>query len=131
MPQYVMLIYGPADGGPSPEELAAEMPRWGQYTQALKDAGLFVGGDPLQGVEVATTVRERNGETQITDGPFAETKEVLGGYYVVEAPDLDTVLDHASRMPNIHYGSVEVRPILDIGQLSAAAAGQAQGQAGA
>lgn len=62
MPQCIMLIYGPAEGGPSPDELAAEFPRWGQYTQDLKDAGLFVGGDPLQGIDVATTVRVRDGE---------------------------------------------------------------------
>jgi hypothetical protein len=124
-----MLIYGPADGGPSPEELAAEMPLWGQFTQSLKDAGLFVAGDPLQGVDVATTVRVRDGETQITDGPFAETKEILGGYYLVEAPDLDTVLEYAARVPNVHYGSLEVRPILDFSAMpEAATAGQAQSQ---
>jgi hypothetical protein len=123
-----MLIYGPADGGPNPDELAAEMPRWAEYTQSLKDAGLMIGGDPLQGIDVATTVRVRDGQTQITDGPFAETKEILGGYYLVEAPDLDTVLDHASRVPNVHYGSIEVRPILDMSQMPEAA-GQARAQA--
>ena len=128
MPQYIMLIYGPAEGGPNPDELAAEMPRWAEYTQSLKDAGLMIGGDPLQGIDVATTVRVRDGQTQITDGPFAETKEILGGYYLVEAPDLDTVLDHASRVPNVHYGSIEVRPILDMSQMPEAA-GQAQAQA--
>jgi len=114
VPQYIMLIYSPAEGGPGPVELAAEFPLWGQYTQSLKDAGLFVGGDPLQGVDLATTVRVRDGETQITDGPFAETKENLGGYYLLEAPDLDTVLEHAARAPSIHYGSIEVRPIWDM-----------------
>jgi hypothetical protein len=128
VPQYIMLIYGPAEGGPNPDELAAEMPRWAEYTQSLKDAGLMIGGDPLQGIDVATTVRVRDGQTQITDGPFAETKEILGGYYLVEAPDLDTVLDHASRVPNVHYGSIEVRPILDMSQMPEAA-GQAQAQA--
>ena len=63
--------------------------------------------------DTATTVRERDGQTQFTDGPFAETKEFLAGYYLVDCPDLDTALDHASRMPNIAYGSVEVRPIWD------------------
>jgi hypothetical protein len=128
VPQYIMLIYGPAEGGPSPEELAAEMPLWGQFTQSLKDAGLFVAGDPLQGVDVATTVRVRDGETQITDGPFAETKEILGGYYLVEAPDLDTVLEYAARVPNVHYGSLEVRPIWDMSGMPEATttAGQAQ-----
>ena len=128
MPQYMMLIYSPVEGGPGPEERAAEFPRWGEYTQSLRDAGLFVGGDPLQGIDVATTVRVRDGETQVTDGPFAETKEVLGGYYLVEAPDLDTVLDHASRMPHIGYGTVEVRPIWDMSGMPEAAV-QAQAQA--
>ena len=113
MPHYMMLIYAPGDGRPSPEELAAEFPKWNDFTQSLKDAGLFVAGDALQGAETATAVRVRDGETQMTDGPFAETKEVLGGYYLVEAPDLDTVLEHAARVPNVHYGSIEVRPVLD------------------
>ena len=127
MPQYMLLIVNPSEGGPSPEEMQAQMPKWGQYTQDLKNAGLLVSGDPLTGVELATTVRVRDGETQITDGPFAETKEFLAGYYQIEAPDLDTALKWAARMPNIHYGSVEVRPIWDF------AAAQAQGaaQAGA
>ena len=65
----------------------------------------------LQPPTTATTVAERNGERVVTDGPFADTKAWLGGYYVVEADDLDAAIDHASRMPNIGYGSVEVRPV--------------------
>jgi hypothetical protein len=129
VPQYMMLIYTPAEGGPGPDELAGEFPLWGQYTQSLKDAGLFVAGDPLQGVEVATTVRVRDGETQITDGPFAETKENLGGYYLLEASDLDTVLEYAARVPSVHYGSIEVRPIWDMSGMPEGAA-QAQASAG-
>jgi hypothetical protein len=113
MPQYMLLIYGPAGRIPSPEEMAAEMPRWNEYTQGLQDAGIMRAGDALHGTDSATTVRVRDGETQVTDGPFAETKETLGGYYVIECPDLDTALKHAARMPNITYGSVEVRPIVD------------------
>jgi len=113
VPQYMLLLYSPVEGRPTPEQMAAEMPRWGEYTQSLKDAGLFVGGDALQGADVATTVRVRDGETQITDGPFAETKEFLAGYYLLEANDLDTVLEYAARVPNVHYASVEVRPIWD------------------
>jgi hypothetical protein len=128
MPQYMLLIYNPIEGGPSPEQMAAQHQRWNDYTQALKDAGLFVAGDALQGIDVATTVRVRDDETQITDGPFAETKERLAGYYLVEAQDLDTVLSFAERMPNISYGSVEVRPIWDTSQ-SPAAAEQAAAQA--
>jgi hypothetical protein len=120
MPQYMMLIYTPAEGGPSPEEMAEMRPQWGRYTQELQDAGLLVAGDALQGVDVATTVRVRDGETQITDGPFAETKEYLAGYYLLDGPDLDTVLEQAARVPNVHYASIEVRPVLDVGTLPSA-----------
>ena len=113
MPQYMLLIYTPTESPFSPEELAEQGARWDEYTKSLVDAGLFVGGDALQGLEVATTVRERDGQTQITDGPFAETKEFLAGYYLLEAPNLDTVLEHAARIPNVSYGSVEVRPVWD------------------
>jgi hypothetical protein len=112
MSHYLMLIYSPADrdaAGQPPEVHA----RWDAFTQQLKDAGLYIGGDALQGVETATTLRERGGQVQIIDGPFAETKEILGGYYLVEAPDLDTVLEHAKSIPNLTYGSLEVRPVLE------------------
>lgn len=109
MPQYMLLIYSPADWTPS----ADEMPHWSAYTESLQNAGVMRAGDALHPGDTATTVRVRDGETQFTDGPFAETKEILVGYYAVEVPDLDTALKHASRMPNIAYGSVEVRPIVD------------------
>jgi hypothetical protein len=111
MPQYMLLIYTPVDGPPS-EQQAEPMSAWSEYTQSLQEAGVLVGGEPLQGTDVATTVRERNGETQITDGPFAETREFLAGYYLLDCPDLDTALEHAGRVPNIHYGSTEVRPVM-------------------
>ena len=110
MPQYMLLIYNPAEGGPPPEEMAEQHQRWVRYTQDLKDAGLLVANHGLQGADVATTVRVRDGETQITDGPFAETKELLAGFFLIEAGDLDTALEYAARMPNSTYGSVEVRP---------------------
>jgi len=113
MPQYLLLIYGPTGRTPSPEEMAAEFPRWSAYTEELQNAGLMRAGEALHGPETATTVRVRDGETQVTDGPFAETKETLGGFYLIEAPDLDTALKYAARMPNITYGSVEVRPVVD------------------
>ena len=114
MPRYMLLIYGPAEGGPSQEELAAEMPRWFSYTEELQRSGLMLAGEALQGAETATTVRVRDGETLITDGPFAETKELLGGFYMLDAPDLETAQEWAAKMPNIAYGSVEVRPIMEI-----------------
>ena len=115
MPEYLMLIYTPAENPLSPEEMAEMSPQWDAYTESLREADVYLGGNALQGTDVATTVRVRDGETQITDGPFAETKEVLGGYYLLDAPDLDTVLAHAARVPNIGFGSTEVRPILDMG----------------
>jgi hypothetical protein len=128
MPQYMLLIYSPAEGGPAPDERAAEMPRWYEYTQGLRDAGLLVAGDALHGIDAATTVRVRDGETQITDGPFAETKETLGGYYIIDAADLDTALEQAAKVPNVGYGSIEVRPVLDMSEMPQPAE-QAQAQA--
>ena len=113
MPQYMLLIYAPVDNPLSPEELAAMAPRWDEFTENLQKAGVLVAGDALERADIATTVRERDGKTQFTDGPFAETKEFLAGYYLVDCPDLDTALEHASHMPNVSYGSVEVRPIWD------------------
>ena len=114
MPQYMLLIYNPVDEPLSTEELAAESPRWYQYTEGLRNAGVLVAGDALHGMEAATTVRVRDEETQITDGPFAVTKELLAGYYLIDVPDLDTALQHAARDPVLGLGSVEVRPVVDM-----------------
>ena len=115
MPQYMLLIYNPADAGdPTPEQMQEIGSRYDAYTQSLVDAGVLVGGDALERVDTATTVRERDGQTQFTDGPFAETKEFLAGYYLLNCPDLDTALDHATRLPAVGFGgSVEVRPVWD------------------
>jgi hypothetical protein len=110
--QYMMLIYTPVQGGPSPEELQEAHPRWMQYTQDLRDAGVLVAGDALQGLDTATAVRVRDDETLVSDGPFAETKEMLGGYYLIDVPDLDSALAWAAKIPSVGYGSVEVRPIM-------------------
>jgi hypothetical protein len=112
MAQYILLIYAPTEGGPSPEEMEAEMGRWWEYTQALRDAGVMLAGEALQGSETATTVRVRDGQRLTSDGPFAETKEVLGGYYVIDVPDLDAALEWAEKIPSVGYGSVEVRPVM-------------------
>jgi hypothetical protein len=111
MPQYMLLMYQPADGGPSQEQISVEYPKWQQFDKDIKDAGLFVDNNGLGPTDVATTVRLRDGEAQITDGPFAETKEYLAGYYLIDAPDLDSALDWAGRIPSAAYGSVEVRPM--------------------
>jgi hypothetical protein len=114
--QYMLLIYNAEDAGPAPDspELLAQRARWMEYTQRLREAGAMVAGDALQGAATATTVRNRNGEDLVTDGPFAETKEVLGGFYTIDVPDLDEALRWARQMPNIEYGTVEVRPIMEI-----------------
>jgi hypothetical protein len=129
MPQYLLLIYTPVEGGPPPEELQAEFPKWGAYTQALQDAGVFVAGDALEGIDTATSVRVRDGETVVTDGPFADTKEALGGYYAIEVPDLNAALEWAARIPSAPYGSVEVRPVMVFDMSSASAPDQAAAQA--
>ena len=112
MPQYMLLIYSPTDTPRPREELEAEMPRWFSFTQELQESGAMVAGDALEPADTATTVRVRDGETVITDGPFAETKEALGGYYLVDVPDLDAALAWAAKIPNVGYGSVEVRPVV-------------------
>ena len=111
MPQYMLLMYHPTgDYTPDPDQMAAEHKKWTAYHKSLSDAGVLLSNTGLQGVEAATTVRVRDGETQITDGPFAETKEVLAGYFLIEVADLDTALKYAAGIPSAEYGSVEVRP---------------------
>jgi hypothetical protein len=111
MPEYVLLNYQPVEHPRSREEMATEYQLWQSWVQELKDAGLLRDNRGLRGVDAATTVRVRDGQRQITDGPFAETKEYLGGYFLIEADDLDTALAYAATMPVAAYGSVEVRPV--------------------
>jgi hypothetical protein len=113
----MLSIYVPSEGGLTPEEQVAEGPKWFEYTEGLRSAGAFVAGDALHDVSTATTVRVRDDETQITDGPFAETKEFLGGYYVIDVPDLDAALAHAAKIPSVGRGSVEVRPVVNMSEM--------------
>jgi hypothetical protein len=113
--KYMLLIYSdpavmPVPGTP---EQAEAHDHWVRYSQELAASGALLAGDALQGTETATTVRVRSGDTLTTDGPFAETKEVLGGFYMIDVDGLDEALAWASRMPNVTYGSVEVRPLLE------------------
>jgi hypothetical protein len=87
------------------------MDEYGAFTQSIIQGGNFKAGDRLQPASTATTVRVRDGKTLTTDGPFAETREQLGGYYLIEAKDLDAALGIAARIPGAGYGSIEVRPI--------------------
>ena len=114
--RYMLLLYSAEDASPAPgtPEQAAEMNEWFAFTEALVEAGAMVAGDPLHGIDTATTVRIRDGKTLSTDGPFAETKEILGGYYIIDVDDLDAATEWAARVPLAPYGSVEIRPILEI-----------------
>ena len=86
------------------------------FTEDIQKSGHMVQGEALQPVQTATTLRHRNGKVSTTDGPFAETKEQLGGFYLIEAKDLNEALQVASRIPSIRTGSIEVRPVVDFSQ---------------
>jgi hypothetical protein len=119
MPNYMLLLYGPELGPEEQAEREAELPMWLELTESLREAGLLVANGRLHPAASATTVRVRDGETELTDGPFATTKEILGGYYLLECRDLDEALKHAARLPIARFGSVEVRPVMDVGELQA------------
>ena len=112
--QYMLLIYDDEKlwARLPPPEVEKVMGEYFAYTDALKKAGVYVAGDALKPTDTATTVRVRDGKTLQTDGPFAETKEQLGGYYLVDVPDLDTAVRWSARIPSARYGSVEVRPVM-------------------
>ena len=114
--QYMLLIYGDERfwANASPEELQSVMSAYNAYTKAIVDAGVFVAGAPLEDTQSATTVRVLDGRTQTIDGPFAETKEQLGGYYLIDVPDADEALRWAARCPGASRGSIEVRPVAQI-----------------
>ena len=112
--QYLALIYSapanePKYGSP---EFKAMMDGYSAFTAELKARGAFVAGDGLKPVETATSVRVRGGKTETMDGPFAETKEHLGGYYLIEVPDLDAAIKCAAMIPTAGYGTVELRPVM-------------------
>jgi len=114
--KYMLLIYtDPADGPKTQAEGEKLTADYAAFTQEIIDSQELVVGDALQGADTATVVRLRSGTVATTDGPFAETKEHLVGYYVVEVPDLDRALALAARIPGAATGSVEVRPIRDMG----------------
>jgi hypothetical protein len=114
--KFMILIYSEPDQ-PKLEteaEREAEMGEWFAFTQRIVESGEMVSGDPLQGVETATTVSVRDGETIVTDGPFAETKEVLGGYYLVDVDSLERAQQLAAELPSAKYGRNEVRPLMEL-----------------
>lgn len=114
--QYLALIYTEDGVSPMPgdEGFADYMDGYNTATRTYRDAGILVGGEALQPTETATSVRVRNGKTETMDGPFAETKERLGGYYLLDCKDLDQAIEMAALIPDARYGTVEVRPIMEI-----------------
>jgi hypothetical protein len=121
--QYILLIYAAEPTEAVPEELmAAELADYDAFTAHLRERGAIVAGEALDVTSTATTVRVVDGRTVTTDGPFAETKEALGGFYLVDAADLDEAIAYAAMIPAARHGSVEVRPIWDYGTGAAASA---------
>jgi hypothetical protein len=97
----------------TPEESAQVMEAYGSFSQEVNERGVFLAGEGLQGPEAATSVRVRNGERLVTDGPFAETKEQLGGFYLLECKDLDEAIEWAAKIPGAQNGTIEVRPVMN------------------
>ena len=113
--RFLLLIYDDESGSEdaTPEQFAAMLAEYEAYDRAVQEAGVFVSGEGLQPSSTATTVKVRDGETIVTDGPFAETREQLGGYYLLECADLDEAVGWAGRIPGAQWGAVEVRPVMD------------------
>jgi len=116
--KYLCLIYDEEKkvAAMSKSESDAFMGEYFAFTDAIRKSGHYIGGEALQPVQTATTVRFRNGKLSTTDGPFAETKEQLGGFYFIDARDLNDAIQVASRIPSARTGSVEVRPVVEFNQ---------------
>src|SRR3954452_22974373 len=115
--KYMLLLFGdPADGpAPGTPEFGEMLQEYGRANGAMQEAGVLLDSNPLQPASTATTVRVRDGQRQLTDGPYAEIKELLGGYYLIECENLDVAVKWAAEIPAVKYGSVEVRPIMQMG----------------
>jgi hypothetical protein len=115
--RYLLLIYGDEKAleasmeGQTPEETASQMKVWFEYTDWLREKGWYEAGEGLQPTATATTVRNPGDDAVVTDGPFAETKEQLGGYYVINTSNLDEAIEAAKGCPGARFGSIELRPI--------------------
>ena len=113
--RYLALIYTQERSAPPSEAEGRQMmAEYGAYTQMLQDRGAFLGGEALESSGAATTVRVRDGKVSTTDGPFAETKEQLGGYYLLNCRDLDEAIQLAAQIPGARWGAIEVRPIMEL-----------------
>lgn len=111
--QYLMMLYADEAGFAkvTPEQLQGVMAAFNTFTSEVKEKQMLVGSNRLQPVSTATSVRVRDGKTLTTDGPFAETKEQLGGYYLLDCKDLDEAIEYAAKIPGALWGTVEIRPI--------------------
>jgi hypothetical protein len=117
--RYLLLIYSEEPtSAPDPVQAESVMNEYWAYTNAINEAGASKGGEALQDSKTATTVRIKDGERVITDGPFAETREVLGGFYLLDVPDLDAAIEWAAKCPGAKYGSIELRPIMEFDSAS-------------
>jgi len=114
--QYLLMIYANEEAwdSMSPEDQEAGIGAYMAYSEALTQAGAFVGSNRLHNVESATTIRMENEQAQVLDGPYADTKEQLGGYYLIDVDDLDAALSWAARCPGASHGIVEVRPVWEM-----------------
>ena len=114
--KYMLLIYAEEAGwhAMTPEQQKQGVAAYGAYTEALNAAGIRLASDRLRNTDTATSVRIVGGETKVLDGPYAESKEQLAGFYMIDVPDLDTALSWAARCPGAAYGTIEVRPIWDV-----------------
>jgi hypothetical protein len=112
--KFTLLLWGDEShwADMSEEESAAEMVRWEDYSAQLIAAGAMVSGEGLQPSATSKTLRIENGERVVTDGPYAETKEQLGGFYVIDVPSFDDALEWASKLPSVEHGSTEIRPVI-------------------
>ena len=112
--QYMCLIYSNPQAGPQPgsAEFSELLAAYNTFTNEVTENGMMVSGDALQPVTTASTVTMENGKMEVTDGPFAETKETLGGYYLLECESLDQALEYAAKIPTAKHGRIEVRPVM-------------------
>ncbi|MBI3725329.1 YciI family protein [bacterium] len=124
--RYLLLIYGDEKVHASvpPAEMETVFAEYGRFTAELGASGRMLGGEPLTPTSTATSVRVRSGKTLVTDGPFAETKEQLGGFYMIEASDLDEAVKWAAKIPGARFGTIEVRPIWEIHKKGVTEAGR-------
>ncbi len=115
--KYMLLIYTPetVEASLAPDANGAMMAEYNDFTRETRERKVFQAGEALHPTNAATTVRVRDGKSAVTDGPFAETKEQLGGFYILDCKDLDEALEFAAKIPGARHGSIEVRPVVDFG----------------